>query len=283
MFEAASGCILHRDPLSQKCKLLPLGKWHSTLKQEHLPPSCNYMVISGHLDMVGVELHSTWTQTRKANGDIVQKRTTNTINPWKAGKFMPLTSRPWSINSFALSKVWFECSSVDLRVGDITAISSSITSWLYADLFEKPSEGVMCRPISYGGLGVLSPKFRALTCLIRSFLETAANPKFRRNLYHDHLFRYHILNENDLPDPGFPPYYSPDFFSTIRRVKEESPLNVITMTISQWTRLLVEDNLTMYTLADHTMEYIPCKAELASPTTKTLYLFLKSVEHRQWE
>ena len=106
----------------------------------------------------------------------------------------------------------------------------------------------MCRPISYGGLGVLSPKFRALACLIRSFLETAANPKFRRNLYHDHLFRYHILNENDLPDPGFPPYYSPDFFSTIRRVKEESPLNVITMTIIQWTRLLVEDNLTTYSV-----------------------------------
>ena len=39
------------------------------------------------------------------------------------------------------------------------------------------------------------------------------------------------------------------------------------MTISQWTRLLVEDNLTMYTLPDHTMEFIPCKAELASPTT----------------
>ena len=39
------------------------------------------------------------------------------------------------------------------------------------------------------------------------------------------------------------------------------------MTFSQWTRLLVEDNLTLFTLADHTMEYIPCKAELASPNT----------------
>ena len=78
--------------------------------------------------------------------------------------------KPWSINSFALSKVWFKCSSVDLRVGDITAISSSIKSWLYANLFEKPSEGVMCRPISYG------PKFRALACLIRSFLKTAVSP-----------------------------------------------------------------------------------------------------------
>ena len=131
MFEAASGCILHRDPASQKCKLLPLGKWRTSLKQEHLPPSCNYMAISDHLDMVGVELRSTWTQTRKANGDILQNRITSTINPWKSGKFMPLTSRPWSINSFALSKVWFKCSSVDLRVADLNTIASSVKSWLY--------------------------------------------------------------------------------------------------------------------------------------------------------
>ena len=30
MFEAASGCRLHRDPASQKCKFLPLGKWRNT-------------------------------------------------------------------------------------------------------------------------------------------------------------------------------------------------------------------------------------------------------------
>ena len=81
MFEAASGCILHRDPTSGKCKLLPLGKWRSTLKQNHLPTSCNYMILSDHLDMLGVELHSTWSQSRKANGDIVKKNISNTINP----------------------------------------------------------------------------------------------------------------------------------------------------------------------------------------------------------
>ena len=167
MFEAASGCKLHRDPASQKCKLLPLGKWRSKLTQEDLPPSCSYMIISDHLDMVGVELRSTWIQTRKANGDIIQKRGTNTINPWKADKFMPVSMRPWSINSFALSKVWFRCHSVDLRVADVTAITSSVKSWLYADMFEKPSEVVMFRPPSYGGLGVMSPKYRATACLIR--------------------------------------------------------------------------------------------------------------------
>ena len=93
---------------------------------------------------------------------------------------MPLISRPWSINCFALSKIWFRCHSVDLRVVDVKEISTSIKSWLYADMFEKPSEAVMVRPASYGGLGVFSIKFKALASLIRSFLETAANPQFRR-------------------------------------------------------------------------------------------------------
>ena len=69
LFESASGCKLHRDPATKKCKFLPLAKWRSTLKQEDIP--CQYMTISDHLDMVGVELRATWSQTRKANGDIV--------------------------------------------------------------------------------------------------------------------------------------------------------------------------------------------------------------------
>ena len=122
LFEAASGCRLHRDPASQKCKFLPLGRWRRTLQQEDLPLTCQYMIISDHLDMVGVQLKATWTQTRKCNGDIVQQRVSNTINSWRAGKFMPLTMRPWSINIYVLSKVWFKCGTVDLRDSDITAI-----------------------------------------------------------------------------------------------------------------------------------------------------------------
>ena len=244
-----------------------VGKWRSKLKQEDLPSSCNYMIISDHLDMVGVELQSTWTQTRKANGDIMQKRVSNTINPWKAGKFMPVTMRPWSINSFALSKVWFRCHSVNLRASDVTAITSCVKSWLYADMFEKPSEVIMFRPPSYGGLGILSPKYRATACLIRSFMETAANPNFRRNHYHDQLFRYHVLAETSLPDPGFPPYYPPEFFATIKKVKDETPLNITTMSTSQWSRVLVEDNLTMITLPDTTREFAPSRVELANPDT----------------
>ena len=44
-------------------------------------------------------------------------------------------------------------------------------------------------------------------------------------------------------------------------------MNISTMSISQWTRLLVEDNLTMYTNDDNSREFIPCKAENNSPLT----------------
>ena len=119
------------------------------LQQEDVPAACQYFVVYDHLDMVGVQLRSTWTQTRKANGEIVQQCVSNTINPWRSGKFMALTMRPWSLNSYVLSKVWFRCGSVDLRLCDIAAINSSVKSWLYVDLLEKPAETVMCRPPSF--------------------------------------------------------------------------------------------------------------------------------------
>ena len=266
LFEAASGCRLHRDPASQKCKFLPLGRWRRTLQQEDLPLTCQYMIISDHLDMVGVQLQATWTQTRKCNGDIVQQRVSNTINSWRAGKFMPLSMRPWSINSYVLSKVWFKCGTVDLRVSDINAINSSVKSWLYADLLEKPSEAIMCRPASYGGLGVTSVKFKALAILIKTFLETAAVPKFRHSLLHTNLFRYHVLEDSSMPDPGYLPYYPPSFFNTIKYVHKETPLNILSMSTSQWVRILTEDGLTMEMVGAR-QQYIPCRAELSSPHT----------------
>ena len=59
LFEQASGCKLHRDPATKKCKFLPLARWKGTLQQEDIP--CQYMTISDHLDMVGVELRATWS------------------------------------------------------------------------------------------------------------------------------------------------------------------------------------------------------------------------------
>ena len=109
------------------------------------------MTLSDHLEMIGVDLRATWMQTRKANGDIVQSRVEGTIRPWKSGKFMPLNQRAWSVNQYCMSKVFFRTKSVDLRLMDITKITSQVKSWLYADQLLNPEELIMNNPASYGG------------------------------------------------------------------------------------------------------------------------------------
>ena len=103
LIERASGVKLHRDPAAGKVKFLALGRWKGTLTQEDLPHQ--FIKLSDHLDFVGVELRSTFVQTRKANGDQLQSRVTNTICPWKAGTFMPLTLRPNSAHTYVMSNV----------------------------------------------------------------------------------------------------------------------------------------------------------------------------------
>ena len=186
LFERSSGCRLHRNPQSDKCKFLPLGRWRGTLSQEDIPLA--YMTLSDHLDMVGVELRATHTQTRKVNGDVLQTKVKNTVGPWQTGKFMPLIQRPWSANSFALSKVWYKCKCIDLRVADISSITSKIKTWLLADQLEKPQEMILYRPVLYGGLGLHHVKFKSLALLIHSFLETVTNPKYIHNRFHTSLY-----------------------------------------------------------------------------------------------
>ena len=186
-FKRSSGCLLHRDPASGKCKILALGRWKSTLQQEDIP--LNYMVLTDSLDMVGLEMKSTWVQTRKANGDILQTKVSNIINAWKSGKFMDLICRPWSVNTYALSKVWFKCHTVDLRVLDISSISSMVKSWIFQDQLEKPQEMILHRPIYMGGIGLHNVKYKALASMIKTFLETAAHPSF----HHSHCF-FHCDN-----------------------------------------------------------------------------------------
>ena len=117
LFEAASGCQVHRDVNQDKCKVLLLGNWRR-LNQEDIPVP--YLKLSNFLDMLGLTLMTTYTQTRKANGDIQVTKVKNIFGAWRTGRFMPLTDRSWSINTYGLSKVWYRTHCVDLRYGKVT-------------------------------------------------------------------------------------------------------------------------------------------------------------------
>jgi uncharacterized protein (DUF3820 family) len=107
------------------------GRWKGTLSQEDLPHQ--YIQLFDHLAFVDVELRATFQQTRKVNDDQLQDGVKNTVGPGKAGRFMPLTLRPFSANTYALSKVRLKCSSVNLRNKDIDSITSQVKSWLYQE------------------------------------------------------------------------------------------------------------------------------------------------------
>ena len=216
--------------------------------------------------MVGVELKASWIQTRKVNGEICQSKVSRTINAWKSGKFMNVTDRPWSLNSFAMSKVWFRCHTIDLRIVDITNLTSSVKSWLFQDILEKPAEMVLYRPIERGGLGLHNIKTKSKASLIRTFLETSVNPSYTHNLYHSLLFKAFVMQDETI-SVSAPPYFSPSFFESIRWVKDNTPLNIAIMSTAQWYRVMLEKEITMEEPEGMPREYIKCKAELRSPGT----------------
>ena len=264
LFERSSGCVLHRDPTLGKFKVLPLGRWRQTLQQEDI--RFPYLQLCSSLSMVGVELTASWQSTRKLNNDEIQERVQSRLASWKSGTFLPLICRPFSINTYCLSKVWFRTSCVDLRVLDITAITSKVKSYCYQDLFQKPSEILLYRRVHEGGLGLYHLKCKAQAHLISTFLQTASGMKFQQSLFHFWLYQYHVEGRHELPDPGYTPYYDKEFFKQIKDVKDKSPLNPLYMSVKEWYRLLLEKYVTMREVDDEgRRELIPCKIEERDP------------------
>ena len=264
LFEMSSGNLLYRDSIKGKCKVLALGRWRNTLQQEDIGHP--HFRLSDRLSMVGVELLASWQQTRKINNDELLARVKSTIGSWKSGKFMPLASRPFSVNCYCLSKVWFRTFSVDLRAGDILAISSACKKWIYQDMFEKPNDLLLYRPTEQGGLGLHHIRSKSLASLITTFLQTAAHPGFQQSLYHSLLYRHHCLLDDTAPYLAPPPYYTQEFFNVIKDVKQNTPLNPVNMTVKEWYRHLLEKDVTME-IVDEEGRMVPklCKVEEREP------------------
>ena len=219
-----------------------MGRWKGVLQQEDIP--LPYLMLTDQFDFLGCKLYSDYTSTRRENGELLKKAVRDQIGSWKSGKFLPLTSRPWSLNTYCFSKLWYRTSCMDLRAGDSDYITSQAKSWLYKDMLQKPQEMMLYRQTEVGGLGLHNIKARALAMLIHTFMAQATSPRFQRNYYHNTLYRWHVLEDRDIPDPGRPPYYSAAFFSTIRDVHCNTPLNVTWISVKQWYQLLVERGVT---------------------------------------
>ena len=97
LFENSSGSKLHRDPQTKKCQLLALGRW----KQSNSP--LDYMRVTEELNILGVRMTRSTQTTRVINGEELVQRVRDMTNAFKAGRFLPLTTRPWVTNIYLMS------------------------------------------------------------------------------------------------------------------------------------------------------------------------------------
>ena len=124
--EKASGVKLHREPLSGKCKMLPLGKWNNSLKQEMIP--FNFIKLMETLDVMGVKLCSKYQLTRAKNSEMILDKVERITNMWRSGRVMALVDRAHALNSNVLSTVWFRTSSIPLKKKDINNLTKAMKS-----------------------------------------------------------------------------------------------------------------------------------------------------------
>ena len=151
--------------------------------------------------------------------------------------------------------------------------SKTAKSFLYADLLEKPNRLALFREIEKGGLGLLCIQTRATAVLISTFLQTAVNPKFDRNHYHNLLYCRYVLDDNTFIIK-IPPYFMGDFFPIIHRIKN-SVVNIEKISLKGVYDFLMSDTLRIKTQIQPNTVPSPCaewslaplKCDLENPNT----------------
>ena len=181
-----------------------------------------FFSLSDKLDFLGVTLNATYTLTQRVNGEALKERIQKVVGPWRGGRFMCLNMRPHSVNNYAFSKLLYKCNTIHPRVEDKNFFSMTAKSFISADLLEKPNKHVLHQEIKDGCLGLICISSRAKAAFITTFLQTAINPNFIRNSYHNLLYRHFVLEEQT-PIMIRPPYFGDGFFETIRRLKSSIP------------------------------------------------------------
>ena len=217
LMERASGVKLHRDPRSGKCRILLLGSWKDTVSQADIPA---FIIVSQHLDFVGVTLCDTTAKTIRANGGAITNKVKGKMAEWKGGRHMPITSRGLACNTWASSRVWFRCATIPLSKGSVAEINKDLRSWILADCLQKPTTTTLCRSRVKGGLGMQSVGMRGLATRIRTLCELAMDSSFEQSLLLNTIYRREIYGEfaGGLNTPSNP-YYGKDVWDILRELR----------------------------------------------------------------
>ena len=71
------------------------------------------------------------------------------VGPWLT-RYLCLTQRPWSVNTYLYPKSYHVCHCIPLRKCDITEIKKQTNRFLYSDQLEKPGAILEYRSVQEG-------------------------------------------------------------------------------------------------------------------------------------
>ena len=98
------------------------------------------------------------------------------------------------------------------------------------------------------------------------------------------MYRYHVLEEKSLKNPGLPAYLSEEIFEDIKQVYNEGT-NICTMTSKQWYRVLLDKTVLKEKTDSGEFILKKCRAELKHPDndwdTSWVLARLKGLESSQ--
>ena len=182
--------------------------------------------------------------TRVINGEELVQRVRDTTNAFKAGRFLPLTTRPWVTNIYLMSRINYRSCALNLRQQDIQKIQSATKSWITQGYLLKPNEILLHRDPAEGGLGVVHAASRCKANLIKTFISQGDPRSQHSNSYLSTLFRTYVSQELPVDTIKKPSYFTGDFFTTIREVWGERKGELLYITTREWQRILLERGIT---------------------------------------
>ena len=216
LFESASGCKFHRNPLTQKCKVTLFGPWKQKFNQENIP--LPFLQVTDHLDILGVSIYENWRKTQKENGSKIVNKVNRVADKWKGGRFYDYLLRPHIVNTYLYSNVWYAASVVDFQLGHLDEIQKKGNHYVHADCFLKPQNVANYLPRNQMGLGIVHIRTKTLALFIKNLLLEAQSDI---NCYLSAVVDHFCRSFKCEPEPVRPAYLTDKLIQNIKYVLDE--------------------------------------------------------------
>ena len=216
LFEACSGCKFHRNPSTQKCKITLYGSWKRKYNQNNIP--LPFLQITNHVEILGILLYESWRTSQRENGSKILKKVKLVADKWKGGRFYDFLLRPYIVNTYLFSNIWYSAGVIDLQLGHLDDIQKRGNQYVHSDCFLKPQKVANYLEKGKMGLGIVHVRTKALALFIKNILNEA-NPD--GNCYLHAVIDYYCYGKDLETVPVKPDYLTDNLINKIKMVLEK--------------------------------------------------------------